>query len=42
MVAGLCQTLDEAMTQSEFDDFTVAVLDFRLGRETRSCPSRAV
>ena len=39
-VAGLCQTLDEALSRLEVNDFSVAVLDFRLGSETVSPVAR--
>jgi len=31
VVAGLCQTLEEALARLESNNFSVAVLDFRLG-----------
>ncbi len=34
IVIGLCQTLSEALACAERTDFSVAVLDFRLGSET--------
>ena len=40
VVAGLCQTLDEALSRLEVNDFSVAVLDFRLGSETVSPVAR--
>jgi CheY-like chemotaxis protein len=36
VVVGVCQTLDEAMTRADVDDFAVAVLDFSLGPDTAS------
>ena len=40
VVAGLCHTLDEALSRLEVNDFSVAVLDFRLGSETVSPVAR--
>jgi DNA-binding response OmpR family regulator len=40
IVVGLCQTLGEALALSEQADFSVAVLDFRLGSETASPVAR--
>jgi len=39
-VVGLCQTLQEALRRSNPIDFSVAVLDFRLGAETASPVAR--
>ncbi len=39
-VVGLCQTLQEALRRSDPIDFSVAVLDFRLGAETASPVAR--
>ena len=36
VVVGLCQTLDDALVRSDTVDFTVAVLDYRLGAQTVS------
>jgi DNA-binding response OmpR family regulator len=40
VVVGLCQTLEDAMTCSDPADFSVAVLDYRLGDETASPVAR--
>jgi DNA-binding NtrC family response regulator len=40
VVVGLCQTLREAIRRSDVADFSVAVLDFRLGSETISPVAR--
>jgi DNA-binding NtrC family response regulator len=40
VVVGLCQTLEDAMRRSVEDDFSVAVLDFRLGSDTVSPVAR--
>ena len=40
VVVGLCQTLDEALSRSTPVDFSVAVLDFRLGEENASPVAR--
>jgi DNA-binding response OmpR family regulator len=40
VVVGVCQTLDEAMTRANIDDFSVAVLDFSLGLDTASPVAR--
>jgi len=40
VVAGLCQTVAEALARLEVNDFAVAVLDFRLGSETISPVAR--
>jgi DNA-binding response OmpR family regulator len=39
-VVGLCQTLQEALRRSDPVDFSVAVLDFRLGSENISPVAR--
>ena len=39
-VVGLCRTLDDALRCSDPADFSVAVLDFRLGAETVSPVAR--
>ena len=39
-VVGLCQTLTEALACADESDFSVAVLDFRLGSETVSPVAR--
>jgi DNA-binding NtrC family response regulator len=36
VVVGLCQTLTDAMRRSDAVDFSVAILDFRLGSDTVS------
>jgi DNA-binding NtrC family response regulator len=40
IVVGLCQTLTDAMRRSDAVDFSVAVLDFRLGSDTVSPVAR--
>jgi len=40
VVVGLCRTLEEALRCSDPADFSVAVLDFRLGAETASPVAR--
>ncbi len=40
VVVGLCQTLDEALRRLDPTDFSVAVLDFRLGEENASPVAR--
>ncbi len=39
-VVALCQTLEDALRRSDPADFSVAVLDFRLGAETASPVAR--
>ncbi len=40
IVVGLCRTLTEALARADEADFSVAVLDFRLGSETVSPVAR--
>jgi DNA-binding response OmpR family regulator len=40
VVAGRCQTLDDAMARANVDDFTIAVLDFSLGPDMASPVAR--
>ncbi len=40
VVVGLCRTLEEALRCSDPADFSVAVLDYRLGAETASPVAR--
>ena len=40
VVAGACRTLQDAMSRSSKRDFSVAILDFRLGSETVSPVAR--
>lgn len=40
VVTGLCQTLEEALARLDTNDFSVAVLDFRLGSENVSPVAR--
>ena len=40
VVVGMCQTLNDAMRRSDAADFSVAVLDFRLGSDNVSPVAR--